>query len=275
MKTVIIPIDFSPISLNAMHYGIDMAMSVNASIMLLHMYHVPVSLTDVPVVLISVDELKEQAETKIAQIREQVEHIVAGKVKVYAEARLGDVEDELKLTCEKIQPFAIVMGTKGASSFEHILFGSNTLHAIRNLTWPVITIPPGKTFGTGIKKIGFACDFRDMAQQTPSDKIHELVSAFNAEFHVLNVDYKEKHFQADTPEQSALVHTLLEDLNPVYDFIGSPDIETGINEFAENNNLDLIIAIPKKHKLLEGLFHKSATKQLVFHSHIPVACIHE
>ncbi len=275
MKTVIIPIDFSPVSLNAMHYGIDMAITVNASIMLLHMYHVPVSLTDVPVVLISVDELKEQAEKKMTDLREQVEHIVAGKVKVYAEARLGDVADELRDACEHVQPFAVVMGTKGASSFEHLLFGSNTLHAIRDLTWPVITVPPGKTFGAGIKKIGFACDFRNVVETTPSGRIHELVNSFKAELHVLNVDYKDKHFKPETPEQSALVHTLLEDLNPVYDFIGSPDIEAGINEFAEKNNLDLIIAIPKKHKLLDALFHKPSTRQLVFHSHIPVACIHE
>ena len=30
----------------------------------------------------------------------------------------------------------------------------------------------------------------------------------------------------------------------------------------------MIIAIPKKYKLLEGLFRKSSAKQLVFESHI-------
>ena len=43
----------------------------------------------------------------------------------------------------------------------------------------------------------------------------------------------------------------------------------------KTNNLDLVITIPKKHKLLEGLFKKSSTKQLVFDSHVPVMCVHE
>lgn len=72
-----------------------------------------------------------------------------------------------------------------------------------------------------------------------------------------------------------MLHTMLEDVNPSYHFIEQKDIEEGINQFAEKNNLDLIIAIPKKHKLLEGIFKPSSTKQLVFQSHIPVMCVHE
>lgn len=275
MKTIIIPTDFSPIATNSMHYGIDMATSIHASVLLLHVYQVPVSMTDVPIVLVSVEELKKQAEEKMAVLKKQVEHITSGSLKVYTEARLGNVVDELEDLCKHIKPFAVVMGTKGSSAVERVLFGSTTLTAIRHLTWPVITVPPGKTFGTGIKKIGLACDFRDVVQTTPAELIKDFVKEFNGELHVLNVDYQDRHFKPDTPEQSALLHTMLQDLNPLYDFIRHKDIEDGINEFAEKNNLDIIITIPKKHKLLEGLFKTASTRQLVFQSHIPVMCVHE
>ncbi len=123
--------------------------------------------------------------------------------------------------------------------------------------------------------MGFACDFKEVVKTTPAEAIRNFVTAFGAELHVLNVDHRDKHFKPDTPEQSALLHTLLEEAKPVYHFIDHADIEDGINEFAEKNNLDLIITIPKKHKLLEGLFKPSSTKQLVFQSHVPVMCIHE
>ncbi len=275
MKTIIIPTDFSSIATNSMHYGIDMAASINASILLLHVYQVPVSMTDVPIVLVSIDELKKQAEEKMAELKKKVEHIAPNNLKVYTEARLGNVVDELEDLCKHIKPFAVIMGTKGSSAVERVLFGSTTLTAIRHLTWPVITIPPGKTFATGIKKVGLACDFRDVVQTTPTALIKDFVKEFNAELHVLNVDYQEKHFKPDTPEQSVLLHTLLQEMNPVYDFIRHKDIEDGINEFAEKNNLDIIITIPKKHKLLEGLFKTTSTRQLVFESHIPVMCVHE
>ena len=102
-----------------------------------------------------------------------------------------------------------------------------------------------------------------------------LAISENGELHILNVDYDNRQFNAETPEQSALLHSMLEELKPQYHFIKCRDIEEGINEFADQNNLDLVIAIPKKHKLLEGLFKRSSTRQLVFESHVPVMCVHE
>ena len=62
---------------------------------------------------------------------------------------------------------------------------------------------------------------------------------------MLNVDYKSSHFKPDTPQESILLHTLLEDLNPKYDFIEDANIEVGIEKFAEKHDLDLVITIPK------------------------------
>jgi hypothetical protein len=243
--------------------------------MLFHVFQIPVSITDVPVALVSVEELQTSADKNLAELKSEAEKITGGGLKIYTEGILGNVVDELETMCNKIKPFAVVMGTKGATGIERVLFGSTTLTAIRHLTWPVICVPPGSRFGNGIKKIGFACDFRDVVKSTPTGFIKTFVNEFDAELHILNVDYKEQHFKPDTPEQSLLLHTLLEDLTPQYHFINHKDIEDGLNEFSDKNNLDLLITIPKKHKLLDALFKTSSTKQLVFHSNIPVMCVHE
>lgn len=275
MKTIIIPTDFSPAATNALHYGIDMAKTIGGSLMLFHTYQVPVSYSDVPIVLVSVEELAKSAAERLEILKKEVEHITSGAMKVYTESVMGNLTDELEKLCTKIRPFAVVMGSQGTSGLERVLFGSNTLSAIRHLTSPVISVPPGKNYGTGIKKIGFACDFKKIVQTTPADAIKNFVKEFGAELHVLNVDYHDKHFTPETPEQSALLHTLLEEVKPVFHFIEHKDIEDGINGFAEKNNIDLIITIPKKHKLLDGIFSPSSTRQLVFQSHVPVMCVHE
>src|SRR5215510_5306105 len=95
MKTIIIPTDFSPAATNAVHYGADMALAVNASVLLLHVYNIPIALGDVPVALLSVDELKSGAEENISRLKRDLEHITSGKLKIYTETRLGDVVDEL------------------------------------------------------------------------------------------------------------------------------------------------------------------------------------
>ena len=275
MKTIIVPTDFSPIATNAMNFAADMAVNINASLLLLHVYQVPVSMTDVPIVLVSADELKKESETKLQEIKNALTHITSGKIKVYTEATMGDVSDELEDVCKQTQPFAVIMGTRGTSGIERALFGSTTLTAIRHLKWPVIVVPPGKEYGSGIKKIGFACDFDKVIESTPIQFIKNMVKEFGAELHVLNVDHEGRHFKPETPEESLMLHTLLDGLNPNYHFIDNADIEDGINDFVEKNGIDLLITIPKKHKLLDSLFKHSSTKELVTHSHVPVMCVHE
>lgn len=275
MKTIIVPTDFSQAAGNAAEYAIAMAKEINASILLIHAYLVPVSITtDTPIVVVAEEDLRRSAEAHLHRLKAEIEQQHNGAVKVYSELRLGDTVDEIEELCNSIKPFAVIMGSAGHSGLEKTLFGSTTLKAIRHISWPIIAVPPDKKYN-GIKKIGFACDFKKVVQSTPSALIKDFVKNFNAEFHVLNVDYKNKHFGPDTPEQSLLIDTLFEELHPVYDFIESEDIEQGINNFTEKNNLDLVITIPKKHTLLDNLFRKSATKQLIFHSHVPVMCVHE
>ncbi len=274
MRTILVPTDFSAIATNALHYAIEMANTIKANLMLLHVYQVPVSYTDAPIVMVSVDELRHAAEKRMEQLKEMVRKIVRPEQKVYTETRLGNITDELESICEKIKPFAVVMGTKGASAFERVVFGSNTLSAIRHLHVPVICVPPGKTFGKGIKKIGFACDCKEVVATTPTRIIRDLVKNFDAEPHVLNVNTDGKR-EEEKPEQTVLLETLLSDLHPEYHFLEHTDIEDAINEFAEKNNLDLVISIPKQHKLVEKIFRKSSTRQLVYESHVPVMCIHE
>lgn len=275
MKTIIVPTDFSPIATNATNFAADMAVNINASLLLLHVYQVPVSMTDVPVVMVSSEELRKSTAAKLEELRNSIKNRTTGKIKIYTDVRMGDVSDELEDICKNVRPFAVIMGTKGTTGVERVLFGSITLKAIRHLTWPVIVVPPGKEYGTGIRKIGFACDFDKVVETTPIQFIRNMVKEFGAELHVLNVDYESKRFKPETPEESLMLHTLLEGLDPDYHFINHPDIEDGINEFVENNNIDLLITIPKKHKLLDSLFKQSSTKQLVTQSHVPVMCVHE
>ncbi len=275
MKTIVVATDFSPAALNATNYAADMALDINARLFLFHVYQLPLSVSDTPIVLLSVEELKESAETKLAQLKNDIEHITSGKVEILTEARMGNLSDELEDLCSTQEAFVVVMGTKGHSTMERVLFGSSTLSVIKHITWPVIGVPLGKEYTPGIRKIGLACDFEAIRESTPVQGIRNFVKTFNAELHVLNVDYENRHFKPETPMQSELLHRELEDMKPTYHYIENRDIEDGINEFAETNNLDIIITIPKKHKRIGGLFKKSSTKQLVFESHVPVMCVHE
>lgn len=273
MKLIIAPTDFSAISDNAIKYATEMATAMGMNLMLVNVYQLPISFSEVPLVTISLDQIREISENKLGLLKENLETITAGKLKIYTESRLGEVGEEITKLTETLSPFAIIMGTRGTTGAGRFFIGSNTISVISKVGAPVFVIPPGVRFQP-FKKVGLATDLQAVVENTPASKIKELVQFFDAELHVLNVDYQRRHFTPSTPEETLNMDSLLAGMNPVYDFIENKNIDEGLNDFAEKNNLDLLITIPKKHSILERFFEKSTTRVLIHETHIPMMCIH-
>jgi K+-sensing histidine kinase KdpD len=113
----------------------------------------------------------------------------------------------------------------------------------------------------------------DVVESTPIEPIRKLINTFNAELYVLNVDFEKQNFSSSTPEEYINLDTMLAGLNPIYENIENKDVDQGISEFAEKNNLDLVITLPKKHSFLEKVFEKSHTRDLIHHTNIPLLCL--
>jgi nucleotide-binding universal stress UspA family protein len=273
MKLLIVPTDFSPVADNALKYAMDMALAMNMNIMLVNVYQLPISYSEVPLVTISLDELRKISESKLAELKGNILRISEEKIKVYTESRLGDVSEEVKSLARTLQPFGIVMGTRGVSGAGRFFLGSNSLSVIEKVGVPVFIIPPGARFKP-IKRIGLASDLRDVVDNTPVSTIREMVNFFNADLHVMNVDFERRHFTPYTPEESLKLETLLMGLNPIYDFIEKKDVDEGIIEFAERKEFDLVVTFPKKHSFFEKIFESSTTRELIHHTHIPLMCVH-
>jgi nucleotide-binding universal stress UspA family protein len=274
MKLLLVPTDFSPIADNAMKYAMDMAKATNSNLMLVNMYQIPISFSEVPLVTISLDELRKISQNKLASIKHNIENITGGGIHVYTESILGEVSYEVEKLCERLHPYAVIVGTRGVTGIGKFFLGSNTQSIVEHVNTPVLVIPPGATFKP-FKKIGLATDMKGVIEHTPVEPIRDLVSFFGADLHVLNVDYERRHFTSNTPEESLHMDMLLTGMNPVYDFIENKDVEDGLQEFAEKNNLDLLITLPKKQHFLEKILEKSVTRDLIYHTNLPLMCIHQ
>lgn len=279
MKTLLVPTDFSSVSVNALNYAVDMAQAINAGLVLLHVYNVPVSFTDVPVEpvnTITIEEVKRSSEERLEELKRNLVAVTSGKIEILTESRLGETVEELQQFCKSVEPMAIVMGSHGTTGLERMIMGSTTLNAIRHLKCPVIVVPPGTTYH-GIRKIGLACDFDNVVQSTPVEYIKNIVREFGADLYVLNVQ-SEADAAGNWGEpvmDTAYLDAMLEDVKPSYIQLTGKDVVESINNFAEKNSLDLVMVIPKKHRFIDSLFHKSQSKELITHAHIPIVSIHE
>lgn len=276
MKTIIVATDFSPASLQAANYAADMALAINADLLLFHVCDIPTNYTEIPYPASDIiPGIIKNAETEIEKLENQLLLRTSCKVKISSEVKIGLVIAELAEACERVHPYSVVIGMHGAGAVERFLFGSNTLSAIRNLAWPLIIVPPDASF-KAIKKIGLACDFKKVIDTTPVKEIKTLVQDLHAELHVLHVrEANERSHAAEIAEESGWLQELLDELKPVYHILENENVEEGIFRFVDNNQVDLLIVIPKKHSLAERLFVKGHTRELALHTHMPVMAVHE
>jgi len=272
MKTIILATDFSSTALNAANYAADMAVAINADLHLLNIQKVPIYYNDIPPVT-TTEDIIGNAEEILNELKRQLERKTGNAIKITTEVEMGTFFTELNAVCDNLQPFALVMGNQGVTNAERIFFGSHTIIAMKNLRWPILAIPRGVKFAN-IKKIGLACDFEKVVDKTPMNEIEELVKIFNARLFVINTGPKEAH----DPEmifQSGLLQVMLGDMKPQFHFINNKDIDEGLMDFCEKNNIDLLMVTHKRHSLLDKMIQRSHTKHLILHSHIPVMALHE
>jgi nucleotide-binding universal stress UspA family protein len=275
MKTIIAPTDFSAVSLNAVNYAADMACVIQGNLVLLHVCRLPVAYSEMPVPADSISGMIKDAEENILQLRQELINRTKGAIQINTEVKTGMVTDEIQKFSDVIAPYAIVMGPHETGPAERLFFGSNTIAAMKHLSWPLIVVPQEAKF-TSIRKVGLACDLNRVVETSPVEEIKMLVKQFQAELHVVHVNREdEQAYTPETIEESGLLQEMLDELHPVYHFLNNVNIDEGLSGYAEKNKLDLLIVIPKKHGLIEKLFHKSHTKQLILHSHIPVMSVHE
>jgi nucleotide-binding universal stress UspA family protein len=272
MKTIIAATDFSPAATNAVNYAADMAMAIHADLLLLYTYELPIAYMEVPVAM-NIDDLQRTAEAEINRCRHQIHERTKNKLSIIAEVRMGTFFQELKAVCERVHPYTVVMGSQGTTAAERFLFGSHAIHAMNHLAWPLVTVSPGAKFSS-IKKIGLACDFEKVATTTPIDEIKTLVNDFHAELHVINTGRWDV-YNPDLVFGSSMLKTMLDPIKPECHFIYNENTDESILKFAEKNNIDLLVVLPKRYGLMEKIAHKSHSKQMVLHSHIPVMSLHQ
>lgn len=272
MSHILVATDFSPVADEAVHYACKLASDFGASVTVLHSFIIPVTFSDTPMPVMPVDEGREIAEERMKEVigRLSTEYPA---LSIESKIMFGDIMDCLEEYTEHRRPWLTVVGNSGADDAP-LWLGSNVLSILKHLQSTVLAIPADAVYKRP-EKLCFACDFTNIADHLQTENLVQLAEQTGAQLHVLNVDYHSRHYSTDTPLESTELHAALANLKPVYHFVEKENVEEGIREFIEANQMDWLIIVPHKHSFFEGLFHKSHTKAIMKMAHIPLVAMHE
>ena len=272
MKTVLVPTDFSENALNAFRYALEMAGS-DKEFILMNAYHTPNAGTGGMLVSIN-DMLKEESEKDMKALLKLIAQEFGNDLNVRGKSIYGELIEAIENITKSEKIDMVVMGTQGASGLKQALVGSNTEKAIREASVPVIAVPEKGKYD-GYDDIVFATDMKEISDAKVMESMVEIARKFKAKIYVLYVIKEGTEANVDDDISRLKLDSYFEGIEHSYHVVFNNDVETGISEFIEEVNADLLAMIPRKVSFFDRLFKKSITKQCVYHTNVPLLAIHE
>ena len=143
LKTIVVPIDFSQPSNDALRYAIRLADQFGSILRLVHVVEPAPFLNDLPyVALIRSDaEIAKAAKVKLQAIaQDEIDELIP----VYPEVRIGKPYQEIVAAAKVGDADLIVIATHGYTGLKHAFLGSTTERVVRHAHCPVLVVRQNK-----------------------------------------------------------------------------------------------------------------------------------
>jgi nucleotide-binding universal stress UspA family protein len=142
LNKILVPVDFSGCSLDALNYAIKFAEKVAAKIIVFHAVHLGYAYTSDGYAMYDLSQitktLRKDAER---QMREFVRAAKFGSVKFETAIRVGPAVDEICAFAKGEDVDLIITATHGRTGFKHVLIGSIAENIVRHADRPVLVVP--------------------------------------------------------------------------------------------------------------------------------------
>lgn len=265
MKHYLVPTDFSDIANKACEFAIKLALHFDAEVLFLHAYEVPYSGKGAGSMK-NLDQIhRNDAKKRLDKFESKIKEAYPNlKYKLYNDASLP--VDSIKWHCREKDFDLLIMGTAGASGVVDDFIGSTTSNIIGKVDIPILAIPKNAEVEFP-KNILIATDLRSTNYIEELNPIVDIAQKLNSKVNFINVkNPNDEVKEFDTTEIASVLDSNFGSIH----LVESEDIETGLTNFVEENEVDLLTVVAHNKSLWEKLWNKSMSKSLVKHSTIPV-----
>jgi nucleotide-binding universal stress UspA family protein len=260
MKKILVPVDFSGYSQNALNYAIGLARDMGAALHLLHTYVVHASAD----MIISIERyIREDAEKMMEDSRLWIHKQWPDHPPVTYDILKGNAIPLIASLADQYD--LVVMGTQGASKFKDIFLGSTTNGVCKATETPVLAIP-GNARYRPIKKIVMAVDDYEVTGKNVVEPLIEFAELNDADIKIFHTELGQADLGVDP-----IIGMYLS--GQEYSFHYAPatlKINESIHDFVLTEKADMLCMIGRKRARINELFHRSVTKREVFQTEVPL-----
>ncbi|MEO1436073.1 MAG: universal stress protein [Bacteroidota bacterium] len=273
MKRILFPTDFSNTSANALAYAADLATSLQAELTVLHVYYPNLSgISNTGEYVVVMDQGEDTAKKQLDFFVEEALHgegNVLASVQLKKELIIGFPAEEISVYAEKVGTDMIVMGTRKEHGLADKFFGSVTTSTLAMAKCPVWVVPAGAIY-KGIHNILYASNQHDN-ELSGLNQCIALAKNNNAVLHYVHIN---ENLNQGYRIQDRLFETISRDEEPEIPFImttiNSSSVEGGLENYVEENDIDLLVMISAPKTLLERILFQSNTRKMAFRTKVPL-----
>lgn len=275
--TVLLPTDFSDNAKNAILYALELYSNKEVNFILMNAFHpthddMANSITGGSLNDLLSEASEKQLQDLITEIKNK-HHYNKNHSFSYKSA-YGSLVEIIKTFVDKHPIDMIVMGAKGMSAVEKIVFGSNTYAVIKEVDCPALVIPDKVTFNP-IKNIAIATDFEPLKNSGVFKVLQAIVNSYNTEVSMFMVTEEIKTI-GDTEKNFAnSVANVIGIENLAANYFKHEDVIYGTKTYVQQHNINMLTLVNRRRNFLQDLFHISFTKQISFHAEVPLLVLHD
>lgn len=272
MKKILVPIDFSEVSKNALTYAVRLAAHTNSKVSAVHAY-LP-NLPEPYLVAAFQDDILENQE-KLAiryfeDIRQALPQEALEQIDLQFEIKLGGPIETIQNMVQSERPDLVLMGMRSGNPIAKKLLGSTTVAMIQRLDVPVMVIPADATFHP-LSHITFASDLMEDDLEV-IDLVTNMFDSWTPRLECVHVQGAtptiEEQLQARRLRKSCEEQQGLSSVEVVT--VTNEDISDGILAMVTKRHSDLIILRTHLRGFWSRLLHTSISRELSRKALIPL-----
>jgi len=273
IKKILVPIDFSEISTNALNEAIILAGTLEAELYLIHVKEFMVGYvsvySDLPQYLPSNIELSIIIENKMEEMKQNI----SKEFDIIPNIRIGEGEiySEIIAFSESEKIDLIIMGTHGISGYKELFLGSNAQRVVSFSDIPVLTLQkPCKDIE--FKNILIPIDNSTHSREKVNVTL-QIAKLFGAKIHLLGLldsDDEQEKSKFTTKMDAVEKNIIASKLDYIKSIVTGDNLAETTKKYATKNHCDLIAINTGHESRLTGIFLGLFAQQIVNHSKIPV-----
>ncbi|EJG00056.1 MULTISPECIES: universal stress protein [Flavobacterium] len=276
MKKILFPTDFSDAATNAFVHALEFAKVVNAELILLHTFEIPVYDSqffpeNYASIYSSIELAKfEMFKDEIPKLRTIAAERNLEDIVIKHRLMDGDLIYNLKNAVEEDNIDFVIMGTNSVSDWTKFFTGSNTESVISGVEVPVLCIPIDAKYKK-VKTIGFTTRYREKDKKELK-KVLKIAKKTDAKVKSLYVKTSNSDVTEETRKE---FEKEFAGENVEFLVLPSDDVKETILDFVLYKDIDILTTITHKRSFFESLFDSSFSKKIAKEVPIPILVMHE